>query len=191
MDISEKNIITLIRQGENAGYKYIYDNYYPLLCSIAHQFLNDSDLAEYMVDDLIITIYEKRKQINIKTSLKNYLIRSIKNRCLNHVNSSANSNTISINGLLVGNELLAADPSIRLIEKELEYQLNSAIENLPKECREVFKMSRFNNLTYEEIATELGISVNTVKYHMKNALASLTRDFQKYLLAIVFFLNLK
>ena len=72
-------------------------------------------------------------------------------------------------------------PLGKLLEKELEDEIMNAINRLPNECRRVFYMSRFENRKYEEIAQELKISVNTVKYHIKHALALLHEDLGKYL----------
>ena len=81
-----------------------------------------------------------------------------------------------------------------LLEQELEEKLLKCIEELPKECRAVFKKSRFEQKKYEEIADELKISVNTVKYHIKNALASIQLhmgDYLKLLILYMFWENWK
>lgn len=72
-----------------------------------------------------------------------------------------------------------------LLEKELEQEIEKSIQNLPKECRTVFQMSRFEDMKYQEIADKLNISVNTVKYHIKNALAILNKDLSRYLTTIL------
>ena len=72
-------------------------------------------------------------------------------------------------------------PLGRLLEKELEGEIMKAIARLPEDCRRVFRLSRFEEKKYSEIADELGISVNTVKYHIKRALALLHEDLSKYL----------
>ena len=75
-----------------------------------------------------------------------------------------------------------------LLERELEDELNRSIEELPAECRMVFKKSRFEQKKYEEIASELGISVNTVKYHIKQALAFLQKRLGNYLKLLLVYL---
>lgn len=70
-------------------------------------------------------------------------------------------------------------------EQELESEIMQAIDKLPEECGRVFRMSRFEEKKYEEIACELNISVNTVKYHIKRALALLHEDLGKYLAATI------
>ena len=71
-----------------------------------------------------------------------------------------------------------------LLERELEDEINKAIESLPSECKRVFLKSRFEGKKHEEIANELNISVSTVKYHLKNALISLSEALEKYLIIL-------
>ena len=76
-------------------------------------------------------------------------------------------------------------PLGRLLERELEHEIRRSVAALPAECRQVFLKSRFERKKYEEIAAELGISVNTVKYHIKNALARLHDSLGKYLTCLL------
>ena len=73
--------------------------------------------------------------------------------------------------------------------KELEEEIHHAIRNLPEVCRKVFIKSRFEGKKYEEIATELNISVNTVKYHIKSALSSLHSELGKILIILILFFS--
>ena len=75
-----------------------------------------------------------------------------------------------------------------LLEQELEDELKRSIDELPLECRRVFYKSRFEQKKYEEIAEELGISVNTVKYHIKNALAFLQKRLGNYLKLLIIYI---
>ena len=79
-------------------------------------------------------------------------------------------------------------PLGRLLENELEEEIAKAISRLPEECRKVFRMSRFSGLKYDEIARQSGISVNTVKYHIKHALELLAKDLHRYLISLVLML---
>lgn len=72
-----------------------------------------------------------------------------------------------------------------LIEKEIEQHIIRCIESLPIECRIVFKKSRFDGMSYKAIAAELDISVNTVKYHIKNALSSLYKNLHPFLKLLI------
>ena len=75
-----------------------------------------------------------------------------------------------------------------LLERELEHEIRMAIDKLPVECRCCFEKSRLSE-KYEEISQELGISINTVKYHIKNALSFLQTELSKYLIALILFFS--
>ena len=144
-------------------------------------------MAQTLVDDLIIYIYEKRETLIITISLRSYLVRAVRNRCLNYLQLKSEKRFVNFSAIEhPDNQLFSiADPNenplATLIEDELEKEIHLAIERLPDECRTVFVKSRFEEKKYEDIAAELNISVNTVKYHIKNALANLRKDLGKYL----------
>jgi RNA polymerase sigma-70 factor (ECF subfamily) len=190
MKEGEQKIISLLKQGDSQSYKYIYDCYYVLLCKIAYAFLKDDFLAETVVGDTIFHLFEKREEIHIMTSLRSYLIQAVRNRCINHLDLEWNKRSIPFSAMENRPSpewlLLETDnhPLAMLLEKELEQEIQVAIERLPEATRAVFKMSRFHEMSYEEIADELSLSVNTVKYHIKQALSLLKNDLGKYLLLL-------
>lgn len=127
------------------------------------------------------------------TSLKSYLIKSVKNRCINYLQQEYVQRETSINlyeDKTIIEELFFIEkkhPLENLLEQELIEKIHSIINELPKECKQVFTMSRFDNMKYEEIAEKIDISVNTVKYHMKNALLKLRVELKDYMVYIVAF----
>lgn len=196
MEHTEKLIVDQLKRGNEEAYKYIYDHHYVLLCHVANQYVRDTFLAETIVGDVIFHLWEIRGSLNITTSIRSYLIRAVRNRCLDYINSEHEKREVSFSGL-VSQEMpeeryLQSDnyPLGTLLERELENEIRIAIRKLPAECRHVFEKSRFEEKKYEEIATELNISINTVKYHIKNALALLQKELNKYLIALyLLFLN--
>lgn len=189
----EKLIIEKLRQGDQKAFKYVFDRYYVLLCRFASQILNDASLAEEIVDDAIFYLWEHRKEIEITYSIRAYLMRAVRNRCLNELNSLSHRTELNFSTYISPEnmeflETIFKDdshPLGTLLEHELEDELTDCIESLPEECRRVFKKSRFEQKKYEEIAEELNISVNTVKYHIKNALAYINSHLSDYLKIIV------
>ena len=91
----------------------------------------------------------------------------------------------SMNAKLINKILSDEYPLGTLLERELEKEIRQAICHLPDVCRKVFLKSRFEGKKYEEIAAELAISVNTVKYHIKTALTLLHKELDKYLLGLI------
>lgn len=193
MDISEKEIILQLVRGEEIAYKHLFDHHYQVLCRIANEFLKDDFLSETIVGDVIFHLWEKREELNIQTSLRAYLVRSVRNRCINYLQQEyvrKETNDLPSDDALQSAGIHSVSdhyPLATLLEKELEIEIAKSIEKLPDECRTVFEMSRFENMKYLEIAEKLGISVNTVKYHIKNALAKLSLDLNKYLISLLMF----
>ena len=194
MKINENNIIERLRRGEEDAFRYIYDTYYGYLCAIAKGYLSDNEAAETVVGDVIYNIWEMRENLNIHTSLRSYLIRSVKNRSINYLQQEYISKEISINSLPEYTEIKSfyfiekEHPLEKVLESELEKTIAAAIGNLPEECRTAFILSRIYNKKYDEIADQMGISVNTVKYHIKNALSKLRLELKDYLIILLLFL---
>ena len=178
-----------LKRGDEKAFKYIFNHYYEPLCRFANLFLNDPARAEEIVDDVVFYLWENRDKIDIVSSLRAYLMRAVRNRCLNELKSLTFRSELNFSSFSSAEnrdflENLFADPQHpvgAMLERELEEALNAAIASLPSECQTVFKKSRFEKKKYEEIAKELNISVNTVKYHIKNALAFLQRKLNEYL----------
>lgn len=189
--VNELHLIHSLKSGNNQAYKYIYDHHYVLLCKIAYEFLKDDFLAESIVDDIIFHLWEKRDTLEITTSLRSYLVQAVRNRCINYLNLEREKREVRFSVIDQQNEwinsVFPSDdyPLARLLETELEQEIRNAINRLPEECKVVFKKSRFEEKRYEQIAEELGISVNTVKYHIKNAISRLSADLSKYLLLLI------
>lgn len=192
MKKQEQIIVDLLKQGNEKAYKYLYDEHYVLLCKMANEFVRDVFMAENIVGDTLFHVWEIRETLEINISIRSYLVRAVRNRCINYLNIKREQweegfTTIEENSdsLMHPNLFSDAYPLASLLEKELEEEIRQAINRLPDECRAVFIKSRFEEKTYECIARELGISVNTVKYHMKMALSRLNADLSKYLLLLL------
>lgn len=193
MKEDEQNLLFLLKRGDSTAYKYIYDYHYVLLCSVAYEYLKDEFLAETIVEDIIFHLWEKRETFEITISLRSYLVRAVRNRCINYLSLERERKEVTFSSMNVDDTAqLSASPAFdyplaTLLEKELEQQITQAIEKLPDDCRRVFKMSRFDGKSYEQISQALSISVNTVKYHMKNALSRLNKDLSEYLICLFFY----
>lgn len=194
----EQEIIKKLKLGDEKAFKFIYDTHYVLLCRFATQLLHDPCLAEEVVDDAIFYLWEHRKDIEISHSIRAYLMRAVRNACLNELRSQAHQKEISFSSFQLPENIDFLDaifvedqhPLGVLLDQELEHELTKSIGELSQECGVVFKKSRFEHKKYEEIAEELDISVNTVKYHIKNAISFLEKRMSGYLKWLVFFIFL-
>lgn len=191
MNKPHDDINRAISDGEEWAYRAIYDRHYEVLCRVAYDYVKDQYLAESIVGDTIFHIWERRESLNIQGPLRRYLIRAVRNKCLDLLASQYVRRTVSEGDMVSEEEsqnLLDGVDDISplgiLLEKELEDKVVEAVESLPSECRAVFKKSRFEGKSYQEIADSLGISINTVKYHMKGAIARIYAHLERYLILI-------
>lgn len=196
MEDIEAIVIEQLKLGQEEAYKYLYRHHYVSLCHVAKEYVGDAVLAEQLVGDVMFHLWEVHKDLDIRVSLRSYLVRAVRNRCLDWLEAQKRRNEISFSELgdresLKERYILSDDyPLDTLLEKELEHEIYCAINHLPEECRRVFLKSRFGGKKYEEISNELGISVNTVKYHIKSALAKLYVELGKYLFILLAFIGM-
>ena len=181
MEHTETLIVEQLKIGNEDAYQYIYDRHYALLCHVASGYVKDQFLAETIVGDTIFHLWEIRETLAISVSIRSYLVRAVRKREIAF--SSLMPDEITDDKMTISD----SHPLGALLERELEEEIYKAIDKLPNECRRVFDKSRFEGKSYEEISQELGISVNTVKYHIKNALASLQMNLSKYLITLLLF----
>lgn len=194
MENTETLIVEQLKAGNENAYRYLYDHHYALLCHVANGYLKDQFLSETIVGDTIFHLWEIRETLDISVSIRSYLLRAVRNRCINYLNSEREKREIAFSALMpdemTDDKIILSDsyPLGTLLERELENEIYKAIDKLPDECRRVFAKSRFEGKSYEEISQELGISVNTVKYHIKNALSLLQKRLDNYLHLLIIYI---
>ena len=85
MDYSEKLVVNGLRKGDTEAFKYLYDTHYQVLCHFASRYLRDDYLAESVVCDVMFHLWENHERIEVEVSLRSYLIRCVRNSCLDHL----------------------------------------------------------------------------------------------------------
>ena len=140
-------------------------NYRPL-CMFALHYLQDADLVEDVVQECFTVLWEKLEQGADVANRRAYLYMSVRNRCLDHLRRKGLP-TESLKPYDTYGIIDADDAEERSV---MEAKLWTAIDSLPEKCRQVFLMSKRDGLKYEEIAEELGLSVNTVRNQISKAL---------------------
>ncbi len=175
----DNNLLQALRDDDEKAMEMLFREYYQRLCNYANTILNDKDESEEAVQQLFIQLWEKRKTMEIRTSLQSYLFRSLRNSCLNKIKHQKVRQLYANETVALANN---EEPSSSLtLHSELENQISVAIESLPEQCRLIFKMSRFEELKYSEIADQLGISVKTVENQMGKALRIMRDKLKDYL----------
>lgn len=188
MDLPEQLQIKELSQGGITAFEMLFKTYYQPLCNYAYTFLQDKEDAEEIVQSTFLLVWEKRDTLAIRTSVKPYLYAMVRNACLNVIKHE------KIKQKFAGEEMALADrghDSVNhaIATNELENRIKAALEALPEQCRLVFKLSRFEELKYAEIAEQLNISIKTVENHMGKALKIMREQLKDYLPLILVFLN--
>jgi RNA polymerase sigma-70 factor (ECF subfamily) len=170
----------LISQGDKIAFEKAFRAFYAALCNYALSLVKDKDESEEVVQNVFFNIWNKRTALQVSGSLKSYLYRSVHNECLNKIKHVKMKTTYAedYRKNASGSFDNAAD---HLHAKELGQKINTAIDSLPEQCGNVFKLSRFENLKYNEIAQHLNISIKTVENHMGKALKILREQLKDYL----------
>ena len=149
-------------------------NYRPL-CLYALHYVQDVDLAEDIVQDSYASLWEKLQEGDHVLNLKSYLYMMVRNRCLDHLRKKG----LPTESLKPYDTYGIIDDDDAQERSQTEARLWTAIDSLPEKCREVFIMSKRDGLKYEEIAEELGLSVNTVRNQISKALKVLKEGVHK------------
>ncbi|MBE7170078.1 MAG: RNA polymerase sigma-70 factor [Williamsia sp.] len=155
--------------GDTYDWDRIYLENYTGLYQYAFTILNDESLAEEMIHQVFLRILEKKEPVAIHTSLKAYLYRSVNNESLNHLKHQKVKQDYQAHAAYTSNRQ-PATPSSNLDYRELEHRLREAMNRLPEQCRTIFQLSRYEELKYAEIASQLGLSVKTVENQISKAL---------------------
>lgn len=165
-------------QIKSIEYESLFKEHYEGLCRYAFSFLKDQSDSEEVVQKLFVKLWEKRKELNVINDPKSYLYRSVYNSSLNELKRVGRVRHSAIEDY---HSVEINDASSELIGDELKTRIQSTIETLPVKCREVFQLSRFEELSYKEIAERLNISIKTVENHMGKALKLLRKGLEDYL----------
>lgn len=174
------HILSLLASNNEKSIDLLFDKYYTYLCNVIYRVINDSDYAEDIVQEIFMDIWRKRETLNVQTSLRAYLRRAAVNRSLNHIRKQRMKFAEDENAVLAI-ESSSIDGQVTMEKNELEKRIHESIDALPPKCKLVFSMSRFENMSYQEIADALGISIKTVENQISKALRILRSAVQSYL----------
>ncbi len=176
MDSRENNaelfIFQSMAEGDKQAFRYFFERYYEELCNLVNIYLHDPDISEEIVQDIFIRFWEMKEQISINTSVKAYLLKSSRNKCLNYIRDQKRKFDIheEIRKL--------ADPVHEISDEFLDAEqlreiINHSVNRLPDRMREIFLLRNEQNYSYREIAEKLKITEKTVENQMALALKKL------------------
>lgn len=169
VQVIEKEALIAIKQGDESSFEQMFRAFYPRLCAYARTILSDGEEAEEIVQTLFCRLWEQRATLEVTTSVQAYLFRAVRNASLNQIKKVQIRDAYKAMNLEEINQNPEFQPDHATTD-DLRQRIEKAIADLPEQCRLIFKMSRFEELKYKEIAESLGISVKTVENQMGKAL---------------------
>lgn len=176
---SDEVWVERIRSGDEEAFEALFHAFYDRLVEFVRLYAVVTSMAEDLVQNIFLDIWRRREDWYPRGALKAYLYGAARNKALEHLRNRRTARHYSY--LLKEEQFVSRDgPEADLRFTELEHAVRRAIEELPERRRLVFKLSRQHDLTYAEIATLLGISVNTVENQMVHAIRFLRRRLSAY-----------
>jgi RNA polymerase sigma-70 factor (ECF subfamily) len=173
-NMSDLHLFTLVKQNDRNAFAEIYNRYWAGLMNAAYRRLQSRQKAEDIIQDIFISLYQKRETLDITVSLKAYLYQALKFKILNILRDEFNR--ASCQKDLFVKEIGKNDSSEYLEVRDLNRRIGRVLSLLPDKCRHVFLLSRQENLSNKDISSGLNISVSTVEKHIVKALKILRAD---------------
>jgi RNA polymerase sigma-70 factor (family 1) len=171
----EPLLLSQLKAGYERGFAAIYDIYAGKIYQRLLNLLKDEDIADSLLQDVFLRIWEKRELIDPGQPFKAYLFKIAENLVYDHFRKLSRDLKMQARLKLVMTELYTHSEEA-LLKKENEALLKEAIENLPPQRRQVFTLCRVEGKSYDEAAVLLGISSSTVSNHLVKATKSV-RDY--------------
>lgn len=163
---------------DEEAFRALFYDFFSPLCIFARRYLDSMDDCEDVVQEVFYRIWKNRAQLHIETSVRNFLLTSVRNACLDSLRRDMAEESWIVH-LQENRE--EADTSDLYTTHELEELLRTALGKLPEPIAETFRLNRFEGKTYTEIAGEKGLSVKTIEAYISKALRHLRKELKDYL----------
>jgi RNA polymerase sigma-19 factor, ECF subfamily len=165
-----------IRGGDTAAFEELFRAHYEGLCRFAYRYLNDTSLAEDLVQELFTDLWADHGHLELRGSVRAYLYAAVRNRALNHrkhqlVECDWERNEAMSNVRELHRPPVPVDEPLDIAERDAT--VNAAIQALPERCRLVMQLRWREQLSYAEIAAVMGISIKGVEIQLSRGLQSL------------------
>lgn len=176
--LSDQQLFLLVKEDDCRAFEELYSRHWFPLVDAAYRRLQSEQKAEDLVQDLFMSLYQKRHTLEFTVSLQAYLHQALKYKVLNEFRSENTRQTYTKS--LFFSEVSKNDLANELDAKELRRKIEIVLESLPDKCRKVFILSRNGNCSNRDISQKLAISLSTVEKHIGKALKALRSSLPEY-----------
>lgn len=183
-EVHIEQLIRLKNSDEEKFVEFLFKSFYTPLCKTVIRIVRDADAAEDIVQEVFYKIWRNRETLDLSRSVKSYLYRSAINTALNYLEKHKRITQLEENEVIYSGLSTNATEDV-LHGTELEKIINAAIDELPPRCKTVFMMSRFEEMSYQEIADALHVTVKAVEKQMSKALQMLREKLKMYVKCMI------
>lgn len=174
--LSEQEVSLLLQkvhQGDEQAFRTLFDSYYKYLIVIAYRYLNDSQKAKDLAQDVFLELWNRKDSLKINFELKSYLRRAIINKSINYLKREKRMDFSD--PVELPETAIPAEAPLMVEANDLQKIIQQSIDRLPTRCRIIFCMSRFEDKSHKEIASLLDISTKTIENQITRALKSIRK----------------
>jgi len=184
------DVLTRLKNGDEAAFSAIYDRHYREIYNFIFTFLKQKQLAEELLQETFLTIWIQRERIDPLQPLEPLLFTICRRKVLDNFRRITSTEALK-QQLLLTMQGMANDTEEAIFYNDTIAFTNNALERLPRQQQVVFKLSRLEGLSYDEIAERTHLSKNTVRNHLVAALKTLRLHFEEHGVIYLFLLLLR
>ena len=175
-NIDDNILSSRIKDGNSEAFEILYNRYKNILYCFSLKYLHDPEDAEGLVQFVFISVWEHRKTLDEKKSLKSYLYKITINQIYNNLKKKALRRRFIITELKKPE--LSTNPYNEIFYKDLDEKIDEIVTSLPPQQQKIFNFRRFEGLSHEEIAEKLSLSVRTVENQIYRVTKILKHNFE-------------
>jgi RNA polymerase sigma-70 factor (ECF subfamily) len=178
---SDKILLNLMREGDPASFNALFDRYWEMLYATVFSVCSDREVCSEIVHDIFLNLWLKREKLQIE-SFKAYIVASARYHVYRHVKNARRKSLEYREDLEYSSRVSMNDGELNIHYQDLEKSVDKELEELPRRCKEIFTLSRREQLSNDEIATRLDISKRTVENQLTHALRHLRLSMRHFLI---------
>ncbi|MEN5193430.1 RNA polymerase sigma-70 factor [Sphingobacterium faecium] len=183
--LSDDELIQILKNGEEQAFTELYNRYWKKLFTAAANKLHHLEEAEDIVQQVFVSIWNRREELEIHSSVSSYLAVAVKYRVLKHLNSRFKHKHFSDIAVEEVITELTDDSTQEWLEyNEVNRRLQQVIDALPEKCRLVYEMSRIEGRSHKEIAATMDLSEKTIEWYITKALKSIRTGLKIFFLTL-------
>lgn len=182
--IDDSILIDRIQSGDAVAFEKLYNRYWEPLFAAAMHRLQSRDLSQDVLQELFVDLWEKRDDLQIRNNVRGYLFTALKNRVLNKIKSELVRDKYE-QMVIEFYELNELSTDYTFTLKILREEIQNETDKLPDRCKEVFELSRTQQLSHKEISEKLNISTKTVENHIRSALKKMRPKLKRIISVLI------